>query len=174
MSSTLNTKKITAEELHNLLEVDYELGKLYYKPRGVSWWDTRYSGKECFTNLSHGYLVGTIYKVKLLKHRVLWCMRYGYWPEEIDHINGDKSDNRITNLREASRVINQRNYPKISTNTSGKTGVHFRKKEGLWVAYIGNGFGNETLGYFKSKEDAIKVREAKEAEYGYNRSSKRV
>jgi hypothetical protein len=169
-----NTKKLTASELHTLLESDYNLGKLYYKARGIPWWDTRYSGKECFNTDSHGYLVGTLHKNRYLKHRVIWCMKYGYWPEELDHIDRDKYNNSILNLREVTHTDNQRNYPAIKSNTSGQTGVHYRKREKLWVAYIGNGHKTESLGYFKFKKDAVNARLAKELEYGYTRGREGV
>jgi len=163
MTSTPNTRKITVETLYERLEADFKLGKLYYKPTGLSWWDTRYSGQECFNINAHGYLCGTINKVRLLKHRVIFAMHEGRWPSQIDHINRNKSDNRFENLREVTQKENNQNIGKRCSNTSGKTGVYYRTREGLWLAKI----SNRELGYFKSKEDAIKSRIKAEQELGY-------
>ncbi|APU03070.1 putative HNH endonuclease [Pectobacterium phage PP47] len=56
-------------------------------------------------------------------HRVAWFLTYGYWPEIIDHINRDRKDNRLVNLREATESENHCNVPKYSNNTSGHKGV---------------------------------------------------
>lgn len=82
-----------------------------------------------------GYLHGQILGKKQLAHRVAWAIHYGYWPEnDIDHINRDRSDNSISNLREATRSENCGNAAAKSTNTSGFKGVHRHGRS--WVASI--------------------------------------
>jgi hypothetical protein len=72
-----------------------------------------------------------------LAHRLIWLYMHGEWPpEEVDHRNGDRSDNRPPNLRLASRVQNAANYRKPKTNTSGVKGVAFHKATGKWQAHI--------------------------------------
>lgn len=159
-----STKRITVERLNEVLVADFESGRIYFKPRGISWWDTRYANKEAFTINSHGYLVGTVDKVRLLKHRVLWAMKHNYWPEEIDHINRDPLDNRLDNLREVTRLDNQRNMTKMRSNTSGRTGVYYHKRDKLWVAYIGS---DKRLGYFNDYNLAVEARELAEEKLGY-------
>ncbi len=61
----------------------------------------------------------------------------GYFPEfEVDHINGNKSDNRWRNLRHVTHACNMQNQKMYSTNTSGFTGVSYRKRSGKWEAGI--------------------------------------
>lgn len=154
MSSTSKTSTVSIEDLHKRLYADFSSGKLYYKPTGLSWWDTRYANKECFNLDVHGYLGGTINRIRLLKHRVLFAMYYGRWPEQIDHIDRDKKNNKISNLRESNPLDNQRNVGIRRHNTSGKTGVHYKKREKLWLAFI----AGDTLGYFKTKKEAVEAR----------------
>jgi HNH endonuclease len=98
---------------------------------------------------------------------------YGYWPtDDIDHINGDKADNRIINLREATSAQGQANRPTPRSNTSGAKGV-VRHKD-VWRAQIGVNSQTIYLGLFKSKEEAINVRKQAEekyhGEFGYERN----
>lgn len=90
-----------------------------------------------------------------LAHRLAWLCTYGEWPAlHIDHINGAKDDNRIANLRLATRSQNVSNRPKLSTNTSGFKGVTWDKSSRLWCAKIG-ALGRVTvIGYYKSPEMA--------------------
>lgn len=73
----------------------------------------------------------------LRAHRLAWFLHYGKWPElEIDHINGNTLDNRIENLRLATRVENQRNTRKPQDNKSGYKGVHLCKSTGRYRSVI--------------------------------------
>jgi len=70
-------------------------------------------------------------------HRLAWLYVYGEWPKhEIDHINGVRHDNRIANLREATRSQNRFNVPKGKTNTSGYKGVFQEGEGGKWIAKL--------------------------------------
>jgi len=106
-------------------------------------------------------------------HRLAWLYIYGYLPKEIDHINHDKKDNRIVNLREVTRSENMRNKPRISTNTSGACGVIWNKRNKKWNAQIAwrvNGkIVNKWLGTFKNKEDAIIARKEANIKYGFHK-----
>ncbi len=82
-----------------------------------------------------GYIYVKVDKKKLLAHRVVWLYHHGYWPEnELDHINRNKSDNRIENLREVSHYCNMRNKGNGKNNTSGVKGVS--PENGGWRAQI--------------------------------------
>lgn len=89
-------------------------------------------------------------------HRIAWYMATGIDPIdfELDHANGDKTDNRISNLRRATRADNNRNQPKQKNNTSGYKGVSWNKTYSKWVAYIGVDWKRQHLGYFDTLEDA--------------------
>lgn len=83
----------------------------------------------------------------------------------VDHINHDKKDNRKINLRictQRENTINKK-YPKI--NISGEVGVFFWQERNKWVARIGIMGKTKTIGYFETKEDAIKARKAAEEKY---------
>ena len=87
----------------------------------------------------------------------------------VDHINQDTHDNRITNLRVIKEKDNARNKPKRRDNTSGATGVCFDKCGHTWRAYIVDLNGKAIkLGRFQTKEQAIRVRRAKEKEFEYH------
>ena len=69
-------------------------------------------------------------------HRLAWFMSYGVLPKVIDHIDMDKSNNKIRNLRDCSHSQNNMNRPRQSNNTSGVKGVHYNKNKGSWASYI--------------------------------------
>lgn len=69
-------------------------------------------------------------------HRLAWLLSYGEWPAmDIDHINGDRADNRLDNLRLASKAENAQNYP-LRANSSGLHGVCWNKRHKKWRAHI--------------------------------------
>ena len=101
-------------------------------------------------------------------HRLAWMYIYGYMPEnEIDHINRDRADNRIKNLREVTRQCNSRNGSVRINNKSGVTGVFWSKREEKWQAKITVDFISIDLGQFKNIEDAIKKRWLAEVKYKF-------
>lgn len=117
-------------------------------------------------NTTTGYLVIGISGEKHLAHRLAWLYVYGVWPSaEIDHINRDRADNRIENLREASHIENMRNLSKPRNNTSGHVGVVWCKRLQKWRAQIEHENKRIHLGYYIEQEDAIAARIAGEVEY---------
>lgn len=101
-----------------------------------------------------------------LEHRLAWFYIYGKWPSvAIDHINGDKSDNRLANLREATLSENQHNRGCPITNTSGFKGVSWCRRTKLWHAAIKVSRRSINLGYFDRPEDAAKTYEAAALKY---------
>ena len=95
---------------------------------------------------------GRMYK----EHRVIWFAYYGKWPiNQIDHINGIKDDNRISNLREANSFQNQMNRAEQKNNTSGRKGVCFHIRLRKWQARIASNGKRVHIGYFQFKRDAI-------------------
>lgn len=92
-------------------------------------------------------------------HRLAWLYVHGVWPsDEIDHIDGDKSNNRISNLRHATKAENRRNIPIRSNNTSGVKGVDFCRRTGKWRAFVSIEGKTRHLGYFSKIEDATAAR----------------
>lgn len=121
--------------LRQLLTYDPDTGKLFwrYRPNALKQWNTRHAGKEAFTYIdAYGYCIGTLQKAGLKAHRVIWAMEKGHWPKhDIDHINGCRSDNRLNNLRHATRAQNLSNRKAI-TGVSGYKGV--KPLGNRWVA----------------------------------------
>lgn len=116
-------------------------------------WNAQYAGQEAGNKQDDGYIRLGFDGVKLAAHRVIWAMAIGAWPKiVIDHINGDTSDNRFCNLREASISQNTWNQRTFKTNTSGYKGVSFFRRTGRWKACISANGKREFLGYFDTAE----------------------
>lgn len=102
-----------------------------------------------------GYLVTTIFKKPLKLHRAAWAITHGEWPNgSIDHINGNKSDNRIANLRVVTNSQNKQNITKPENNTSGLMGVSFHKASMKWRATIKLNGKSTHIGLFESTDAA--------------------
>lgn len=161
----------TPEELRNLLRYEPETGKLFWLPReGNQSFNTQCAGREALTSISPlGYRRGTVHFKHLRAHRVAWAIHYGEWPDgEIDHINGDRADNRIANLRDVSHTINGRNLRRPLNNSSGVVGVNWQSREKKWRASITVNSKNIWLGEFASFEDAVAARLAAQKRHGFH------
>lgn len=102
------------------------------------------------------------------EHRLIWLLSYGKDPGklQVDHINGEKADNRIANLRLATNAENRQNQTRLrSSNTSGVAGVCWNKWAQKWRARIHLSGHFKHLGYFDSLEDAATARRAAELEH---------
>ena len=102
------------------------------------------------------------------EHRLVYLWHFGYVPKEIDHINGDKRDNRIENLREANRSQNMRNVKLKRNNTSGAKGVCWSKEKNKWVVRVSVNKKTIHCGYYEDFELAALVSaEAIDKYHGY-------
>ncbi len=107
------------------------------------------------TSGKDGYRLLGIDRRMHMVHRCVWALVHGKWPNgEIDHINRIKDDNRIENLREATREENAQNGPMRRHNTSGYKGVWKMKAHDLWCAEIGFQGERIKLGYFRTPQEA--------------------
>lgn len=97
-----------------------------------------------------GYWAISVFGHRTYCHRLAWFYMYEEWPQEIDHINGDRADNRIANLRSATKKQNCENKAMHPRNTSGFRGVHQCPKTKMWVARITNHGRGKYLGHFKT------------------------
>ena len=79
-----------------------------------------------------GYIQLTYEETTYVVHRLIWMWVYGEEPEQIDHINGDRQDNRLENLRNVDPLTNQRNRTKNKNNSSGFNGVCWDKESWQW------------------------------------------
>lgn len=169
----------TPETLRKLLSYDPDTGFLTWKRRPLEMfageragkiWNTRFCGKPAFTSdHGQGYKQGMIFKKFYLAHRIAYAIYYGTWPtNQIDHISGNKSDNRISNLRDVTSAENARNRPLPIDSTSRHIGVSWDGRRCKWRAMVGVHGKNRHIGYFTDIEDAITARAAAEVKYGYH------
>jgi hypothetical protein len=132
-------------------------------------WNTRYSGAVAGADSDQGYRSISIDDRPHRAHRLAWLIMHGEWPvDQLDHINGDRADNRISNLRDVGHTENCRNAATPRNNTSGVVGVRQRKATGKWEAKIKVDYRTIHLGYFANLADAIAARLAAEITYGFH------
>jgi len=159
---------ITPALCRQLLRYDPETGKLYWLARGDPAWDAKWAGREAFTASKDGYRVGSIHGVAFRAHRVIWALVHGEWPpDQIDHDDGDRSNNRMSNLLASSNRQNHRNEAIPKNNTSGIAGVHYCKQTGKWRASIKVDYRTRCLGRHDTFAQAAAAREAGKRRYGF-------
>ena len=158
------------ELLRKLLRYEPETGKLFWRERPVEMfeagthsalrncaaWNGRYANKEAFTCVSpQGYLCGRIYSNTYFAHRIIWALCYDVEPDAfIDHIDGDPTNNKLENLRQATKQQNSYNRGRNKNNKSGYKGVYWDNRKQRWLAKIGYDNGLHLLGHFKTPEEA--------------------
>lgn len=133
-------------------DIDIETGIIRWKkkPRqGVS------IGNIVGTLHHTGYWQLVLKRKTYFAHRVIWFIAKGYWPDnQIDHIDGNKLNNAISNLREATQQQNLCNQSKPKHNTSGYKGVTWNKQMSKWQAQIKNNKKLVYLGLYHDKWNA--------------------
>lgn len=154
-----------AEFLRECFDADFENGKLIWRNRPLHhfdskkrmmWWNSKHAGNTAGAPGNQGYLKVWVTfcgkRYGLLVHRVLWCMKFGKWPyQTIDHIDMNRANNRLENLREAS-------YEQQSANRKGMgaylKGVTFDKATKRFVAQITISGKNKFIGRFNTEIEA--------------------
>lgn len=161
------SRDIPINKLRQLLRLDVETGRLYWRERPVEFcknsayaarWNTKNAGKEAFTGVDAlGYQRGGILSRKYLAHRVVFALANGRWPVgPVDHRDGNPGNNRPENLREAT--IQQNNQ-----NTSGRggsspfKGTYWHEARKKWYAQCKSGGRNRFLGYFDEETAAARA-----------------
>lgn len=144
----------TQDELCKRLR--YENGALYWLPRGYGKFDKQFAEKEAGGMTPRGYKTIAYNNGHLLNHHAVWIMHNGDMPEnmEIDHINGNPLDNRIENLRLASRSQNAFNTSLRKDNKSGVKGVNWNKANNNWRARITVNKKEIEIGSYETIEEA--------------------
>lgn len=136
--------------------------------------NSRFSGKEALTTKKDGYKDGSL-KIngeifRFRSHILAWFLYYGEWPkEEIDHKNRKRADNRISNLRDVSRTINNSNLSKRVDNTSGAKGVSWNKEVSKWHVYINLNKIRLFSEFVEDYDLAVMLREELEDKFNFNR-----
>jgi hypothetical protein len=145
-------KSITAETLRGLLDYEPETGEFRWRVnrKGIKLGDVA----GCVD--SYGYTCITINGMQFKAHRLAWMYAYDTWPNhDIDHINSDKRDNRIKNLRDVTRSVNMQNQTRAHRDKiSGLLGVTWSKHTERWRATIYINKRNQHIGYFNTAEAA--------------------
>jgi len=168
------------EVLDSLLKYDPETGAFFWRVRPVTMfslgrstarprsaehacnqWNSRWAGKPAMTKKHDGYWYGRIFYQQVLAHRVAWKIMTGADPIEVDHIDGNRGNNKWSNLRNGTRADNLRNVRLRRNNKSGYHGVYFSKNQQKWIANI-------TIGTFNSKEEAVEARKKYEKLLGFH------
>jgi hypothetical protein len=143
---------LTQERLKELLAYDPETGlfiRLQNRPGpGARAGDA--AGSVQPNDYRRIFVDGKGYKA----HRLAWFYVHGEWPSEIDHINCNKDDNRLANLRVVSRSQNRMNVRAYASNKSGYRGVSLYKPTNRWKAQIQVDGRKKALGYYATPEDA--------------------
>lgn len=174
-----------ADEFHRIrsvLSYNPDTGALTWKVRDPSMfedgkqtaehncaiWNGKFAGKPALSSPDkRGYLTGNLFSRPTKAHRAVWALVYGEWPIEVDHINGDPSDNRLSNLRAVTHCENGRNLKLKSNNSTGICGV-WRRPSGRWAATITVAGSSKTIGTFDTIDQAIGARRNAERAYGFH------
>lgn len=169
---------ITAELARILLDYDQSTGIFRWKARArthfssdreFNRWNTRYAGVVAGSPHFSGYIDIGILNQLYRAHHLAWLIVTGAWPfDQIDHINGVRSDNRWSNLRIVTHAENGRNQRIGTRNKSGKIGVEWHTATRKWKARIMAHGKRIELGYFDNLDDAIAARTAAEIANGYH------
>lgn len=156
-------REVPIEVLRDKLSYDQETGHLIWNHTTQWTKKGQVAGTICL-----GYVKISINKVIIPAHRIVWAMQHGRWPfGEIDHINGNRADNRIENLREVTHQQNCMNRVKAQNNKSGYKGVSWHKTAQKWQSHLSIGGKSIYLGLFETPEKAFEVyNEAAQMAYG--------
>lgn len=167
---------LTYDELARVLKYEPETGRLFWLPRPREMfpnahlcrlWNDKWAGKQALNYVdAYGYFRGSIFGMSCLAHRVCWALGSGAWPiDQIDHIDGDRQNNRFTNLREVDQSLSSMNCAMRSDNTSGFTGVRLREKTQRWLVEMCGKY----IGSFATLEEAVEARNAAAEGRGFTR-----
>jgi hypothetical protein len=151
---------LTQEKIREFVIYDEGTGALVWRRREetsqyLKSWNKRFAGRETGSLDREGYtqteVCGKYYRV----HRLIWLYVYGSWPNgQIDHIDGDRANNRLANLREATPSHNRQNLSAVTTKESGLVGVTRMSRGDRWQARIGIDGIYHYLGSFECPDEA--------------------
>lgn len=152
-------------KLRNAISYNYETG-LFTRSSPTTWKKNRVTAGN-LTN--EGYLTIKVLGVTYQAHRLAMLLHYGECDcDHVDHINHNKTDNRIVNLRAVTEQENYRNKAMQHNNTSGVAGISWYKPYGKWLARISSQGKRICLGYFDTIEEATEARLQAKDKYNYH------
>lgn len=144
----------------------------YEKSTGLFFWKikkgSRAKGDQAGSKRKDGYIEIRINRKLYLAHRLAWLYVNGEFPECLDHIDHNTSNNKIENLRNVSHRENMRNRKLSCLNKSGVSGVSWCKKQGKWTTRLKVDGKYLFLGYFDNLEDASKAMQAAISKYKFH------
>ena len=150
------------DELINIFE--YIDGNLYWKKSKQGIRKNKLAGDKNSNNYTRVVYKGQKYNI----HRLIFMINYGYVPEFIDHIDGNPSNNRIENLREATCIENCQNQKMAKNNTSGIKGVTLNKNINKWLVRVSVNKKRLFLGYYDNLDVAELVANETRIKYHKN------
>lgn len=162
MSAVLNQNK-----LKSILEYNPDTGLFVRLKRSGA---RGIAGDVAGCKNNNGYIVITIDGKLYQSHRLAYLYMTGEWPNNIDHINHSRNDNRWINLRSVTCGENQKNKSKQKNNKTGITGVCWSSRWKNWRAQINGNGKNIAIGHFIDKFEAICARKSAENKYGFHKN----
>jgi len=148
---------VSKERIDELFHIDVNLGIVSRKRASGR---SRPGIRAGYTDSRNGYRYICIDRVDYFEHNLIWFMCYGQWPSgnlEIDHINRVRDDNRLCNLRLATRSQNNANMKLRKDNRTGCRGVYFNSKSRKFIVQVTKEGVTKTVGRFDSLEEAAKI-----------------
>lgn len=155
--------ELTAERLREVLNYDPETGVFTWLIRSANCIQI---GDVAGGAVTSGHLMIRVDGVRYSAHRLAWLYVYGYWPtEQTDHVNGIRNDNRIANLREATRYENSQNRGITKGRGPFSMGTSYRKDLQKWSSHIRVNKKLKSLGHYATQEEAHMAYVAAKLEY---------
>lgn len=162
-NALVDLKEITQSTLTSILTYDKNTGLVKYVSDSAS----GLAGNIAGYKHSSGYLSISLRRKEYLLHRLIWIMVTGEVPNQIDHINHKRDDNRWVNLRNVTNLQNQMNMS-LSKNSSSKVNGVRMLPSGKFNAYITVNRKQLNLGTYNTLEEAKLARKEADAKYGFH------
>lgn len=164
----MDSKIITQKYLQEIF--DYKDGNLLWKNKtvdSIGRSKNHLNGQIAGTLEKHGYLRVRVNNKNYLIHRLIFMYHYGYFPIQVDHIDGNTLNNHIENLRQATNAQNCKNSKLSINNKSGVKGVSWHKASRKWMAHLQTVEKRHFIGYFNELDKAkIAIIEARNKLHG--------
>lgn len=155
MAERQEKEPLMISEVRKYLDYDLETGEFRWRERNSKQWNGRYAHKIAGSVCEDGYTVIGLFGRLFKAHQLAWLYVYGVQPDcDIDHVDNNRSNNAIHNLRLASRSQNLANSWREEKSTTGFKGVSFRKRRKPFAAHIKHNGKSKYLGSFETREEA--------------------